>query len=68
MIVGHEDAVGGRDGSSERARDQRHRAVSRSSAALAGVVAGGLAIGLSEWTSGIAKGVPSLVASVGQTM
>ncbi len=42
-------------------------AVSRSSAALAGVVAGGLAIGLSEWTSGIAKGVPSLVASVGQT-
>jgi DMSO/TMAO reductase YedYZ molybdopterin-dependent catalytic subunit len=42
-------------------------AVSRSSAALAGIVAGGLAIGLSEWTSGIARGVPSLVASVGQT-
>jgi DMSO/TMAO reductase YedYZ molybdopterin-dependent catalytic subunit len=42
--------------------------VSRTSAALAGLVGGGLALGLSEWISGIAKGVPSLVASVGQTV
>jgi DMSO/TMAO reductase YedYZ molybdopterin-dependent catalytic subunit len=44
----------------------RPPATPRWAAGLAGVVAAGLALGLSEWLSGIAGGVPSLVGSVGQ--
>ncbi len=43
------------------------RRTPRWSAALAGLVAGGVALALSEWLAGIAAGVPSLVGSVGQT-
>jgi DMSO/TMAO reductase YedYZ molybdopterin-dependent catalytic subunit len=41
--------------------------IARWAAGLAGLLAGCLALGLSEWISGIATGVPSLVGSVGQT-
>jgi DMSO/TMAO reductase YedYZ molybdopterin-dependent catalytic subunit len=36
-------------------------------AALAGLVGGAVALGVSEWLAGLASGVPSLVGSVGQT-
>jgi DMSO/TMAO reductase YedYZ molybdopterin-dependent catalytic subunit len=39
---------------------------SRWAAGLAGLVGGGVAIGLSEWIAGLAGGVPSLVGAVGQ--
>ena len=39
----------------------------RWAAAIAGLVGGGVALGVSEWLAGLASGVPSLVGAVGQT-
>jgi DMSO/TMAO reductase YedYZ molybdopterin-dependent catalytic subunit len=47
---------------------RRQEAVPRWAAAVAGLVGGAAAIGLSEGAAGLARGVPSLVGSVGQAV